>query len=153
MPDAKQTTHQCDNRIPMTTNYYNAFISIAEDCPASSGENPHRGAPAPTIATLQFDMLVSSPYVFTSDDVLFTVFATRSGVLEDQLQVERDKFFSKGQPCLRSSPLPKRYGWGVHSDDEGRIAIYPVNSAEYEAFTTDPSLRQLKALASKRTRT
>jgi len=31
---------------------------------------------------------------------------------------------SKPHPCLRASMLPKRYGWGVHYDGNGRITLY-----------------------------
>ena len=30
--------------------------------------------------------------------------------------------------------LPKKYGWGLHFDSEGRIALVPMDSAEYRAF-------------------
>lgn len=56
----------------------------------------------------------------------------------------------EGQPCLRSSPLAKRYGWGFHYDAEGRVALVPVGSPEYEAFVTDDSLTVVKAMRSKR---
>jgi hypothetical protein len=62
----------------------------------------------------------------------------------------RERFFSKGQACLRSSPLSKRYGWGTHHDAEGRVALYPVGSAEYERLRTDESLEHLTAMRSKR---
>ncbi|WP_344308138.1 DUF6157 family protein [Brevibacterium samyangense] len=58
--------------------------------------------------------------------------------------------FARGQPCLRSSPLAKRYGWGFHYDAEGRVALVPVGSPEYEAFVTDDSLTVVKAMRSKR---
>ncbi|WP_342481620.1 DUF6157 family protein [Paenibacillus sp. FSL L8-0340] len=32
--------------------------------------------------------------------------------------------FSKSNPCLRASMLSKRYGWGMHFNDEGKIALY-----------------------------
>lgn len=36
---------------------------------------------------------------------------------------------------MRSSPLVKTYGWGVHNDAEERVAIYPLGSQRYEALT------------------
>ena len=51
---------------------------------------------------------------------------------------------------MRCSPLGKRYGWGVHSDDEGRIAIYATGTKEYEKYANNKKLKQLKAMRTKR---
>ena len=76
-------------------------------------------------------MIAEHPYRYTSDDVIFTVWADRNGISEADRPAARAKFFSKGQPCLRSSDLGKRYGWGVHADGEGRVAIFSLESEEY----------------------
>jgi len=44
----------------------------------------------------------------------------------------------------------KRYGWGVHSDSNGRIALYAVESDEYAKLSKDKNLKHLKAMRSKR---
>ncbi len=95
-------------------------------------------------------MLRDHPYQFTSDDVLFQTFAARKDFKPSEMQTEREKFFSKGQPCFRASPLTKRYGWGIHNNAEGKIAMYAVDSLEYEKLTADDSLEQTKAMRSKR---
>ncbi len=74
----------------------------------------------------------------------------RRGIPEAHRVAERAKFFAEGQPCFRSSPLTKRYGWGVHCDSEGRIALVAVGSEAYEALAADPGLRTLRAMRSKR---
>jgi hypothetical protein len=133
-----------------TTNYYNTFIAVADDCPASAAEVPPLKVESKTVANLQFEMLRDHPYKYTSDDVLFNIYAVRNGVDKRDLTEEREKFFSKGQPCLRSSPLTKRYGWGVHSNEEGKVAIYAVDSAEYKKFAKDKDMKTVKAMRSKR---
>ena len=133
-----------------STNYTNSFIEVAEDCPASAGEVPPIKGSKKSVASLQFEMVAESPYQYTSDDVLFTVWATRKEIPEGELAEAREVYFSKGQPCFRASPLAKRYGWGVHSDSEGRIAIYGVGSDEYAEFVADESLKKVKAMRSKR---
>lgn len=35
-------------------------------------------------------------------------------------------------PCLSASPLTKRYGWRIHNSEEGKIAIYALESKEYK---------------------
>ena len=131
-----------------TTNYKNTFISVAEDCPAITAENPVEKNGKPTAASLQFKMIAKHPYKFDSDDVLFNVFAVKNEITKSEFEVQKEKFFMKVQPCFRASPLTKRYGWGVHSNEKGKIAIYPVESAEYKKLSTDKNLTQLKAMRS-----
>lgn len=133
-----------------TTNYYNTFIEIADDCPIEKAEIPPMKADAKSVANIQFELINKNPYKFTSDDVLFTVFAERKELLEDELENARKEFFSKGQACFRASPLTKRYGWGLHSNAEGKIALYAAGSEEYEKLKNDPSLKKYKAMKSKR---
>ena len=132
-----------------TTNYINTFIEVAEDCPTPSAEVPPQKGDDKTVANLHFEQIIAHPYRYNSDDVIFNTFASKKQLTEN-LDGERTQFFSKGQPCMRTSPLTKRYGWGVHSNAEGKIAIYPVESAEYQQFVADASLKKVKAMKSKR---
>ena len=133
-----------------TTNYFNAFIEIAEDCPATQGEMPPVKGEKRSIAHLQFEMLYENPYKYTSDDILFTVFAMRKDFPKGEWDEQRQHYFSKGQPCFRASPLTKRYGWGIHSDAEGRIAMYGVETEAYKKFLADDTVDKYKAMRSKR---
>lgn len=133
-----------------TTNYIDTFIAVAEDCPALQGEIPPVKGDDKSIATMQFEMITKNPYKYTSDDVLFSCFATRNDLAKSELGPGREAFFSKGQPCLRSSPLTKRYGWGVHSDRDGKVAIYGMETAEYRKFKSDKKLKVVNAMRSKR---
>lgn len=129
-----------------TTNYYNAFIEVSEDCPVSTAEIPPVKGEGRSAANIQFDMISRHPYKFTSDDVIFQVFATKNNVGKSA----REEFFSKGQACLRASPLVKRYGWGVHCDADGKVAIYGIGSAEYEQYLKSKELTHVKGMRSKR---
>lgn len=132
-----------------TTNYYNTFIEVAEDCPALSAEIPPQKGEAKTVANLQFELMTENPYTFTSDEVIFKGF-TLKNELSSNLEQEREAFFSKGQACLRASPLTKRYGWGVHHDSEGKVALFPMDSEEYQRFVQDPAIKKVKAMRSSR---
>ena len=131
-----------------STNYTNTFIVIADDCPALAGEIPPLKGERKTVANLQFELVSKHPYRFTSDDVLFQVFADRNELTKSEYAAARKAFFSKGQPCFRASPLTKRYGWGVHSDADGKIAIYGTESPNYARLAKDPKLTILKAMRS-----
>ncbi|PPG36194.1 hypothetical protein C5E10_01345 [Pseudoclavibacter sp. RFBG4] len=133
-----------------TTNYASTFIQIADDCPVDEAEAPPESAKGPTIASLQHALIVAHPYEYTSDDVLFETYAVRNAVPAEERDAARAAFFAKDQACLRASPLGKRWGWGIHSDEEGRVALVPLGSDEYEEKAGDESLTQLKAMRSKR---
>jgi len=131
-----------------TTNYTDTFIAVADDCPVKAAEVPPVKNDKKTVASMQFERIMHHPYTYTSDDVIFGQFAEKNGL--SGTKAERDDFFSKGQPCLRASPLGKRYGWGVHADAEGKVALYPVESEEYKKLEKDPKLTHTKAMRSKR---
>ena len=133
-----------------TTNYYNTFIEIAEDCKTDKGEMPPIKGGKKTVANLQFEILYENPYKYTSDEVLFGVFAMRKEFEKGEMDEQRAHYFSKGQPCFRASPLTKSYGWGIHNDKEGKIAMYGAETEEYQKFIADDSIKKVKAMRSKR---
>ncbi|MTD16002.1 hypothetical protein GIS00_18865 [Nakamurella sp. YIM 132087] len=134
---------------PHSTNYTNTFITVAADCPVTAAQEPPDGK-GPTIASLQFGLLTAPGARMTSDDLLFTVQALRTGVKENEQATARTAFFDKPQACLRSSPLAKRYGWGLLHDADGHVTLLPVGSAEYRQAAADPDLTVVAAMRSKR---
>jgi hypothetical protein len=48
------------------------------------------------------------------------------------------------------SALPKRYGWGIRNDAEGRIALIAVGSPEYRQLVNDPRIAKIGAFCSMR---
>jgi hypothetical protein len=133
-----------------TTNYTNTFIEIAEDCPALQSEIPPAKGENKTVANIHFEMISKHPYQYTSDDVVFQAYAEKNGLTKADMPLARKEFFSKGQPCLRCSPLTKRYGFGVHSNEEGKVALYGMETKEYKKFLADAKLQKVKAMRSKR---
>jgi len=133
-----------------TTNYASTFIQVADDCPVTEAEVPRAKADKATVASLQYDLLAAKPYELTSDDLLFEVHATRRGVTDSDREQARNAFFAKSQACLRASPLGKRYGWGLHHDEHGRVALVGLGTEEYARLAKDDTLKQLKAMRSKR---
>jgi hypothetical protein len=132
-----------------STNYSNTFIEVADDCKATSGIVPPEKQ-GKTVARMQYEMIQEHPYRYTSDDLVFTIYALRNGFDEAEYDARRAEFFSKGQPCLRSSPLAKNYGWGIHFDEQSRIALYPLGSDAYARLRDDGALKHLKAMRSSR---
>jgi len=133
-----------------STNYYNTFIEVAEDCPINKAEIPPIKGDKRTVANYQFDLINRNSYKYTSDDILFKVYAIRKDILVEDLEAERQNFFSKGQPCFRASPLTKRYGWGIHSDKNEKIAMLGVETEEYQKFVNDKNIKKVKGMRNKR---
>jgi len=133
-----------------TTNYTHTFIAVAEDCPVDRSTVPPMKGDTKTIANWQYEILSQNPYRYDSDEVFFQIYTIRNDIPEQEIDEARQKFFSKGQPCFRSSPLTKRYGWGIHSNGESKIALFGMETAEYEQFMNDQSLAVVKAMRSKR---
>jgi hypothetical protein len=134
--------------------YRNTFISVADDCRAVTGEVPPEGRKGPTVAAVQYAMLARDPGRWTQEDVLL---ASAPGVRDrcvppDELDRIREEYFAQPRACLRASPLPKSFGWGLHYDAEGRITLHAVDSPEYARLSTDPTLTQLGAMRSSRVR-
>lgn len=133
-----------------TTNYTDTFIAIADDSPAIHSEVPPVKGDARSVANIQYEIISKHPYQYTSDDVLFQVYAERNDLTESELATAREQFFSKGQPCFRASPLTKRYGWGVHNNKDGKIALVGSETTAYKKFLTDKTLNVVKAMRSSR---
>ena len=131
-------------------NYVDTFIEVADDCPVQAASAPALKGEKKTIPVLQYEMIARHPYQYTQEDVLFETYAEYNQIPAAHRPTERPQFFAKEHPCLRSSALGKRYGWGIHSDANGKVALYAWESEDYQRLAGDPTLKHLKALRSKR---
>ena len=113
-----------------TTNYVDTVITPPADTRATAASAPPAGKR--TVAELQFERLFGHDYEWTSDELLFDVHCERKGIEEPNRDPAREEFFSKGQPCLRTSPLAKTYGWAFHFDHAGKIALVPMDSEQLD---------------------
>ncbi len=130
-----------------STNYFDTFIEVSEDTKAICGTIPPAKANK-SVAEMQYELIASNPYRYTSDDVFFQVFAERKELAPADYEQGRAAFFSKGQPCFRASPLPKTYGFGVHSNHEGKVALVRMESEKYQQLLADSSIKKVKAMKS-----
>ncbi|MGO1243086.1 MAG: DUF6157 family protein [Sphingobacterium sp.] len=131
-----------------STNYYQTLITVAEDTRAVKGIVPPRRSGSSTVARMQFDMINDNPFIHTADDIIFNIHALRTGLILPQLSDARLLFFSKGQPCLRTSALAKRYGWGIYADQTGKIKLVDMASLEYSAMLHDVGITKIGAMRS-----
>jgi hypothetical protein len=131
-----------------TTNYYDTFIEAAPDYEPGTFQVPITKNDKKTVAVLQYEMLAKNPYQFTSDDVLFQLRADKNDFTKAEYKDARAAFFSKGQACLRASPLTKKYGFGIHANAEGKIALAGMGTKEYDRFMNDDNIKKVKAMRS-----
>lgn len=134
-------------------SYKETFITVAPDCPVDKSEIPVSNRAKKPVHIIQYELLINNPYKFNHQELTFEVYL-RKGDISCKTEKERTeiwkKLFSKGHPCLRASPLTKRYGFGAHYNENGKIALYPIEGEAYENFITDNSVKKLAGMKSKR---
>ena len=131
-------------------NYYDTLIEVAVDCPATEAQVPQARGAKKTKAVVEYELLVEHPYTYTEEDIAFEVYAVLHEIPKAIWPAERKKFLSKSHPHLRVSALAKRYGWGVHNNTDGKIALIAVESAQYKQLMNDPRTTKIKAFRSTR---
>ncbi|MDQ0063109.1 DUF6157 family protein [Paenibacillus harenae] len=141
----------------MNINYYNTFITVAPDCPAETGIIPPDKKDGRTKPSLEYELAAGQPYGYTQEELLFEVYVRHKQIAEEELAGRRqehwDEFFGKSQACLRASMLPKKYGWGIHFDGDGKMALIPKESEAYQRYIENengelkvvPAMRSSKA--------
>lgn len=135
-------------------NYFNTFIEVAADSLAMAGTAPKSRAGNKTVAELEYEFISSKPYVHTQEDVQFHVHAQRKQFTPAEQRANdenlREEFFAKPMACMRTSALAKTYGWGLHVNERGQVALVSVGSPEYERLAKARSIEHTRAMRSTR---
>lgn len=139
--------------MPHDHNYYNTLIAVADDCPVDHSKVPEEKPDKKTVANIQYEMLADNPFNLRQEDVLFETWFRRQveqPTDPEEIAKLRKEFFAKPKPCLRTSPLAKRYGWGFLFDKDGRVKLCAMESEEYRSVLESGEAKVLKAMASSR---
>lgn len=135
-------------------NYVSTFIAVAADSKAQAGTVPPVREGKKTIAQLEYELIAAQPYQLTQEEVQFSVHVQRVGLSAREVKAKRSalwrEFFSKPMACMRTSPLSKSYGWGLHFNVEGKVALVGVETQEYKRLVKDSTLKHTAAMRSKR---
>ena len=122
------------------TTITDTFVLIAPDCPATAAVVPVARGAGLTVPVIQYELLTARPYTLTLEDLIYQTHVRRAGLTPAEADRRstaiRAELFAKPHPCMRASALPKRYGWGVHHDGRGRMALIAMGSAEYRRFAS-----------------
>ncbi|GJD58923.1 DUF6157 family protein [Methylobacterium dankookense] len=133
----------------------NSFVLVGADCPVTASVIPQTRGGAPTVPALQHMLLSADPYRYDHEGLIWEVYRHHKAIPPADEVSARASLFSRSHPCMRASILPKRYGWGVHYDEAGRIAIVGMETGRYrELAASEPSMgiTVVRAMRSKRAR-
>ncbi|WP_410771760.1 DUF6157 family protein [Fontibacillus sp. BL9] len=137
-------------------SYKNTFILVSPDCPAVKGIVPVSAKENKPVHLIQYELLTEHPYRYDYPELLLETHIRHKQISSEEMnrrgQEIRDELFAKKHACLRASALPKKFGWGVHYDDDGRIAIYGMDSPEYKSFadSADTGIQLLLGMRSRK---
>lgn len=119
-------------------------------------DNDCRGLPYPhiaipdltkaSVASQQYEWITEQPYTLTSDDVIFRRVAEKEAIPQTERAAAQEEYFQKGRACLRTSPLARQYGWGIHANNDGKIALVAAESDEYAALVADDTVKKVAAM-------
>lgn len=123
---------------------YHTFVQVAQDCPVTVGVVPTAKKNAkPSIHMIQYELLSTSPYRYTLEDLIYEVHIRHKEFPVEQVEQNGDRIraelFQKSHPCMRASMLPKKFGWGIHYDSEGKLALYGMESEQYRDYVEGTS--------------
>jgi hypothetical protein len=130
-----------------STNYFNTLILPSPDCRADTACVPVKPG---SVGRMQYEMLNDNPIELTSDDLIVAVQCRRKDIPESEWDDFRAEYFSRGQACLRASPLVKSFGWALYHDAEGRVMLVDPASAEFARLESDPEVAKIAGMRNKR---
>lgn len=130
--------------------YVQTLITVSEDCPLHQSAIPQPVRGRETVACMQYRRISGAPYQMTEEELLFLVYCIQNHIPQDAQNRKAlwDAFFSTPKACLRASPLPKKYGWGIHYDADGKIALYAMESETYQRLLLDDAVIKRKGMRS-----
>jgi hypothetical protein len=105
---------------------------------------------------IEYSLLKRHPYTYTQENCYLKYISDTNASPEQELMENGttiwDDFFSKSHACIRASMLPKKYGRGVHFDEKGKVALYSIDSQEYQKLPKlgDEGLKVIPAMRSSR---
>jgi hypothetical protein len=121
-----------------TKSITDTFVCVSADSSAEHSMVPVSKKETKSVHQIQYELLTERPYYYTHEELIYQVHLIHKAIPSNDPEISlnsvREQLFSKPHACLRASMLTKQYGWGVHYDSEGRIALYGMESPEYSEF-------------------
>lgn len=98
------------------------FILVADDCPVEKGTVPDSKRGSKTVPMHTYEVLSEHPYEFTEDELHHEVHVVRRGLQN----------FDPEKRDLKRNELPKLWGWGIHYNEDRKIALVGCETNEYD---------------------
>ena len=125
------------------TPYTNMLVTVAPDSTANEAvEPPLLKNGKATEARAIWEILLREPYKWLWSELILKV-------RQDAGKTSVARIIKDATDGLLSSQLPKKYGWGINHDEEGRVALVAVDSDEYKKLESDPKVKKIHAFRNK----
>ncbi|MGL1933133.1 MAG: DUF6157 family protein [Desulfotalea sp.] len=113
------------------------LITISADSPTDKAIIPENDG---KLAFLKYSVLIGNPYKYTPLDYFREVH-----------HIKREKPHLKIESySIKRTELVKKFGWGIHVNDAGQIALVACDSKQYEKIFNDPSVLKQNAYRNKK---
>ncbi|PKH02447.1 hypothetical protein CXF72_11615 [Psychromonas sp. MB-3u-54] len=99
------------------------LILISEDAHSTVAIIPEDDG---TIHRISYEVLIQNPYKYSESEFHHEVHVVRRN--RTDLRIESYN--------IRRSKLLKRFGWGIHLNSNGKLALVGANSDEYQNLAT-----------------
>jgi hypothetical protein len=111
------------------------LIEIASDSTAIRGEVPPDSGIRKTIARTSYEVLVDNPYRFDEREFYHEVHVVR----RERTDLKLENY------SIKRLALVKSYGWGIHRNSDGKLALVACESSRYKELQADPRVKKTKA--------
>lgn len=106
---------------PASRSHREELIEVAEDCPVDHAVGPPAEKPEKTVARIAYEVLTESPYGYTEIEFFHEVHVVRRN--RPDLKIESYN--------IKRSPLVQTFGWGIHRNPDGKLALVAMESDRY----------------------
>lgn len=111
------------------------LILVAANCPVNKGTEPPDDRKSKTISRIKFELLTAKPYEFTEEEFFKNV----HHVIRNKSDLKIKSYL------LARVQLARQWGWGIHRDSNGKLALVGWETPEYRRLKNDPSVKQTRA--------
>lgn len=120
------------------------FILVSPDCPVDRGTVPEGSIEHKPIVVHQYEVLSQHPYEYSERELSYEVHIVRRGKQEGELQLHKYD--------LKRSKLLKKYGWGIHYNEDRKLALVGRETEEYERLARKAQDRKTAVTALRTTK-
>lgn len=123
------------NIVKQNNDLVNTLITVA----ASSSKTsiaPQSKSKKETVKEVVYRVLKENPYKFKQHELFYEVHIN---------QLKKSNALQLTKYKLQRSELCGLLGWGIFGDEEGKLALIPVESHEYKELLNNPNIKKKNA--------